>query len=418
MKKLSAQQAISLLQQELAKYNEYKSMGLKLDMSRGKPCKEQLDLSKGLFDILNSSTEDFGAPDYRNYGLVDGIPEAKRFFAELCEVNEDEIMVLGNASLTIMYDTLQRGMQFGVLGNKPMNMQGKLKWLCPAPGYDRHFAITQLFGFEMITVPMTENGPDMDMVERLVENDERVKGIWCVPKYSNPQGIIYSDDTVRRFARLRPKAKDFRIYWDNAYMIHHLGEDAPLLNLLQEAKKCGNEDIAYIFGSTSKITFAGAGISFIIASKNNIDSLRKMLTIQSIGPDKLNQLAHIRFFKDKKGIMEHMAKHAQILKPKFQMVDKILREELEGYAQWHNPRGGYFISCDLYQGTAKRTVELAENCGVKFTPAGSTYPYKKDPGDSNIRIAPTLPPINELEIAMKVFACCAKIAYCEKLING
>lgn len=407
-----------LLKQEQSNYNKYKEMNLNLDMSRGKPCKEQLDLSNGIFDVINSNTKDLGKPDYRNYGLLDGIKEAKEFFAELCEVKTDEIMVLGNASLNIMYDTLQRAMQFGVLGNAPLNNQGKLKWLCPAPGYDRHFAITELFGFEMINIPMNEDGPDMDMIENLVENDESIKGIWCVPKYSNPQGIVYSDEVVKRFAALKPKAKDFRICWDNAYMIHHLGTDTALLNILNEAKKAGNDDIVYMFGSTSKITFAGAGVSFIVSSKDNIDSLRNLMSIQTIGPDKLNQLAHVRFFKDINGLMEHMQKHADILKPKFEMVDKILSEELSDYAKWINPTGGYFISCDLKEGTAKRTVQLAKEIGVIFTPAGATYPNKKDPTNSNIRIAPTLPPITELEMAMKVFACCAKIAYFESELSN
>lgn len=406
-----------LLQQELINYNKYRGMNLNLDMSRGKPCKEQLDLSNGIFDVFTSKTTDFGQPDYRNYGLIDGAKEAKSFFAQLCEVNTDEIMALGNASLNIMYDTVQRAMQFGVLGNQPLNNQGKLKWLCPAPGYDRHFALTELFGFEMINIPMNSDGPDMDMIQKLVESDQSIKGIWCVPKYSNPQGIVYSDEVVKRFASLKPKAKDFRIYWDNAYMIHHLGQDTPLLNILNQAKKVGNSDIVYIFGSTAKISFAGGGVSFIAASKDNIDSLRKLMTIQTIGPNKLNQLAHVRFFKDINRLKEHMNKHAAILKPKFEMVDKILSEQLSEYASWIRPTGGYFISCDLKAGTAKRTVELANDIGVKFTPAGATYPYRKDPSDSNIRIAPTLPPIEELELAMKVFACCAKIAYFEKEIN-
>lgn len=413
MRKISHGEALALLQKELERYNAFKKMNLNLDMSRGKPCKEQLELSNGIFDALTSKTQDFGSPDYRNYGLLDGIPEAKKFFADLCEVSEDEIMVLGNASLNIMYDNIQRGMQFGVLDNPPMNKQKNLKWLCPVPGYDRHFAITQLFGFEMINIPMKEGGPDMDLVEELVK-DESVKGIWCVPKYSNPQGIVYSDETVRRFANLKPAANDFRIYWDNAYMIHHLGEDTPLLNLLNEAKKVNNQDIVYMFGSTSKITFAGGGVSYFAASKRNIDSLKIPMSKQSIGPDKLNQLRHIRFFKDKEGLLEHMKKHAQILKPKFDTVNNIFSEELSDYARWINPSGGYFISCDLSEGTAKRTIELANQAGVKFTPAGATFPYGLDPKDSNIRVAPTMPPISELETAMRVFACSAKIAYFEK----
>lgn len=414
--KITTESAKNLLQEQQTIYNQFKELKLNLDMSRGKPCCEQLDLSNGLFDVFTSNTKDFCNPDYRNYGLVDGTTESKKFFAELCEVDTKEIMVLGNASLNIMYDTIQRGMQFGVLGNQPMNNKKGLKWLCPAPGYDRHFAITELFGFEMITIPMKESGPDMDMIEEMVSKNDSIKGIWCVPKYSNPQGIVYSDEVVKRFANLKTKANDFRIYWDNAYMIHHLGEDTKLLNLLNEAKKVGNENMVYMFGSTSKITFAGAGISFMASSIANIDSLKKLMIIQSIGPDKLNQLSHTRYFKDIDGLMLHMKKHADILKPKFEMVDKILTEELQDYASWQNPTGGYFISCDLKEGTAKRAVNLAKEIGVIFTPAGATYPYKKDPKDSNIRIAPTLPPIGELELAMKVFACCVKIAFAESCL--
>lgn len=415
MKLLDTAAAKTVLAQEQKKYQEFKAMNLSLDMSRGKPCKEQLELSNGLFYVLADSN-DFGKPDYRNYGLLDGIPEAKALFADLCEVKTSEIMVLGNSSLNIMYDTLQRSMQFGI-GGAPLNSQRPIKWLCPAPGYDRHFAVTELFGCEMITVPMTSEGPDMDIVEKLVSEDENIKGIWCVPKYSNPQGIVFSDETVKRFAALQPKAKDFRIYWDNAYMVHFLDEDQPLLNLLNEAKKYGNEDMVYMFGSTSKITFAGAGVGFICASEKNLDAMRKLLSIQTIGPDKINQLAHVRYFKTKENIIEHMKKHAAILKPKFEAVDKVLTEQLADFAEWNKPQGGYFISCDLLEGTAKRAITLAKEAGVIFTPAGSTYPYKKDPKDYNVRIAPSLPPIKELVQAMEVFATCAKIAHCEKVLG-
>ncbi len=398
---------------EQERYKDFCNAHLKLDMSRGKPEKAQLDLSDGLLKVL-SETGTSGTQDYRNYGLLDGIPEAKKLFAELTNVDTKEIMVLGNASLSIMYEFLQRGLQFGVLDNKPLNAQGKIKWLCPAPGYDRHFAITELFGIEMITIPMTETGPDMDMVEKLVEADETIKGIWCVPKYSNPQGITYSDETVERFAKLQPKAKDFRIYWDNAYMVHFVTEDVPLKNLLNEAKKYNNENIVYMFGSTSKITYAGAGISFVVASEENINSQRKYMTMQTIGFDKLNQLAHCKFLKSTENILEHMKKHAAIMKPKFLIVDSILKEELSEIASWISPKGGYFISCDLENGTAKRTVALAKEAGVIFTGAGATFPYKIDPNDSNIRIAPSFPPISELEVAMRVLCCCAKLAYMEK----
>ncbi len=404
-----------LLKEQLARYEEFKAMDLKLDMSRGKPCKEQLDLSMGMFDLLNSSSSLQGKQDYRNYGINDGIPEIKAIFTELLGVTEDEIIVSGNASLILMYDTIQRAMQFGVLGGEPWNKQGKIKWLCPVPGYDRHFAVTELFGMEMINVPMNDDGPDMDMVEELVK-DPSVKGIWCVPKYSNPMGIIYSDEVVKRFAALKPAAKDFRIMWDNAYMVHALYGQDKMLDIFAEAKKCDNEDIVYMFGSTSKITFAGAGIAFIAGSKRNMDALRKLINIQSIGPDKVSQYAHALFFKNAAGIYAQMEKHAEILRPKFDAVLEILEEELgdTGIAKWNKPRGGYFISCFLKKGTAKRTVQLAKEAGVVFTGAGATYPYKNDPDDSNLRIAPTLPPIDELRTAMKIFCCSAKIAALEK----
>lgn len=403
---------------ELTRYKNFCSEKLTLDMSRGKPSKEQLDLSNGMLDMLSSTTSTKGSQDYRNYGILDGIPEAKKLFAELCGVTINEIMVLGNASLSIMYEFLQRALQFGVLDNAPLNSQGKIKWLCPVPGYDRHFAITELFNIEMINIPMTESGPDMDMVERLVASDEAIKGIWCVPKYSNPQGIVYSDETVERFAKLQPKAKDFRIYWDNAYMIHFVTEDVPLKNLLNEAKKYNNEDMVYMFGSTSKITFAGAGVGFVMASEKNLISQRKYMSMQTIGFDKMSQLAHYKFLQNTDNIYAHMAKHAALMKPKFDTVTSILSEELSNIATWVNPKGGYFVSCELPEGTAKRTVSLAKDAGVIFTGAGATYPYKKDILDSNVRIAPSLPPVNELEVAMRVFCCCAKIAYMEKTLNN
>lgn len=396
-------------------YEKIKAMGLRLDMSRGKPSKAQLDLSNGLFDVLNSRSDVTGSFDYRNYGALDGIPEAKKLFAELAEVGENEISVLGNSSLNIMYDTLQRAMQFGVLGGEPFNKQGKLKWLCPVPGYDRHFAITELFGFEMINIPTYADGPDMDLIEEYVK-DPSVKGIWCVPKYSNPEGIVYSDEVVRRFAKLQPAAKDFRIYWDNAYMVHYVSEEVTLLNLYNTAKEYGNEDIVYAFGSTSKITFAGAGVAFMIASENNLKSLNKLMGLQTIGPNKINQLAHVLFFKNKEGVMAQMAKHAELMKPKFEAVLSTLKIHLTGIARWIEPKGGYFVSVDLAKGTAKRTVELAKEMGVVFTAAGATYPYKKDPDDSNVRIAPSLPPVEDLKTAMIVFCVAAKLAYCEKYL--
>lgn len=402
---------------ELTRYKNFCNDKLALDMSRGKPSKEQLDLSSGMLDMLSSSTSTIGSQDYRNYGILDGIPEAKKLFGELCGVNSNEIMVLGNASLSIMYEFLQRALQFGVLDNEPLNNQGKIKWLCPVPGYDRHFAITELFNIEMINIPMLATGPDMDIIEEIVKNDESIKGIWCVPKYSNPQGVVYSDETVERLAKLQPKAKDFRIYWDNAYMVHFVTEDVPLKNLLIEAKKYNNEDIVYMFGSTSKITFAGAGVGFVMASEKNLMSQRKYMSMQTIGFDKINQLAHVKFLQNTDNIYAHMAKHAALMKPKFDIVTSILAEELTGIAEWLDPKGGYFVSCDLKCGTAKRTVNLAKEAGVIFTGAGATFPYKNDTLDSNVRIAPSLPPLNELEVAMRVFCCCAKLAYMEQLLE-
>lgn len=411
---LTAEQKKAALAAELKKFGYYKSLGLKLDMSRGKPCKEQLDLAMGIYDVIDSETNMKFAQDYRNYGILDGIPEAKKLFAELMGVKESEIIVAGNSSLNLMYDNFQRAEQFGVLGGTPWSKQN-VKWLCPAPGYDRHFAVSELMGAELITVPMNDDGPDMDKIEELVK-DPAVKGCWCVPKYSNPMGIIYSDEVVRRFAALRPAASDFRVFWDNAYGVHGLyGQDA-LLDVFAEAKKQGTEDMFYIFGSTSKISFAGAGVAYFVASEKNINAIKKLMSIQTIGPDKVIQLAHVKYFKDAAGIFAHMDKHADILRPKFECVLNVLEKGLgdTGIARWNNPRGGYFVSCFLAEGTAKRTVQLAAEAGVTFTGAGATYPYQKDPADSNLRIAPSLPPLSELETAMEIFCVAAKIAYLEK----
>lgn len=405
------------LKEQLLLLEQFKAKKLNLDMSRGKPSKVQLDVCTDILDVINSKS-DFGSVDYRNYGINDGISEIKTVFCELLDINQEEIIVSGNASLNLMYDTLQRAMQFGVLGQTPWNKQGKIKWLCPVPGYDRHFAITELFGIEMINIPMTESGPDMNLIEMLVE-DEAVKGIWCVPKYSNPDGIIYSDKTIERFAKLSPKAKDFRVFWDNAYMVHGLYGQDHMKDVFSEAKKYNNEDHFYIFGSTSKITFAGAGIAFMYSSKSNIDSLKKLISIQTIGPDKLSQLSHARYLKDKNNILKIMEKHGDLLRPKFEKVLEILDKSFVGtdMAKYTHPRGGYFISCNLINGTAKRTVKIASEAGVKFTSAGATFPYGKDPDDRNVRIAPSLPPITELSLAMEIFCCAAKIAYYEKKLG-
>ena len=412
---LTASEKQKLLAEMRERMNLYVQKGLKLDMSRGKPSKDQLDLSNGLYKELDPSLGYVGKQDYRNYGINDGIPEIKKLFAELAGVGENEIIVAYNASLNLMYDSVQRAMQFGVSGCEPWNKQGKIKWICPVPGYDRHFAVTELFGIEMINVDMKDDGPDMDKVEELIK-DPSVKGMWNVPKYSNPTGVVYSDAVVERLAKMKPAAPDFRLMWDNAYMVHALYEQREQANILALAKKYGNEDMIYGFGSTSKITFAGAGVAFMYSSEKNVAEIKKQMNIQSIGPDKMIQLAHYRFFKNVEGIYALMEKHAAIMRPKFEAVIEILEEELgdTGIAKWTKPEGGYFISVDLMPGTAKKTVALAKEMGVVFTGAGATYPYKKDPADSNLRIAPSLPPIDELVEATHIFAVAAKIAYLSK----
>ena len=414
---------LQALKKELsAKYREYQGKDLKLDMSRGKPSIDQLDLSMGMLDVLTSdmdlTCED--GTDCRNYGVLDGISEAKELLADMMEVAPDHIIIYGNSSLNVMYDTVSRSMTHGVMGNTPWCKLDKVKFLCPVPGYDRHFAITEYFGIEMINVPMTSTGPDMDMVEELVASDS-IKGIWCVPKYSNPQGISYSDQTVRRFARLKPAAPDFRIYWDNAYTIHHLYDmdQDHLIEILAECKRAGNPDMVYKFASTSKISFPGSGIAAIAASQNNLVDIKKQLRIQTIGHDKVNQLRHVRFFGDIHGMVEHMKKHADILRPKFEAVLETLDRELEGLGigTWTTPKGGYFISFDSLDGCAKAIVAKCKKAGLVMTGAGATYPYGKDPHDSNIRIAPSYPPLNDLKQAMELFALCVKLVSVEKLLS-
>ena len=406
-----------------AQYEEVKARGLKLDMSRGKPSAAQLDLSMGMMDILNSTTDLKCAAgvDCRNYGILDGIDEAKELLADMTEVSKDNIIIYGNSSLNIMYDTISRSVTHGVMGSTPWcKLDKPVKFLCPVPGYDRHFAITEHFGIEMINIPMTPDGPDMDLVEKYVNNDPMVKGIWCVPKYSNPQGLTYSDETVRRFARLQPAAEDFRIYWDNAYGIHHLYDDKQdhLIEILMECKKEGHEDMVFKFCSTSKISFPGSGVAAIGASKANLEFIKKQMTIQTIGHDKLNQLRHVRYFKDIHGMVTHMRKHADILRPKFEMVLNGLQELGElGIGSWINPRGGYFISFDSMPGCAKAIVAKAKEAGVVMTPAGATFPYGKDPQDSNIRIAPSFPTLEELKAATEVFALSVKLVSIDKILE-
>ena len=404
-------------------YKEYQDKGLKLDMSRGKPSAEQLDLAMGLLNALDKESvmAAENGLDVRNYGGLDGIPEAKRLLAGMMDAKEEQVIVYGNSSLNIMYDTVSRGMVFGYLGETPWCKLDKVKFLCPVPGYDRHFAVTEHFGIEMINVPMSEDGPDMDMVEELVSKDEAIKGIWCVPKYSNPQGVVYSDDTVRRMANLKPAAKDFRIFWDNAYAVHHLygAENGQILNILEECEKAGNPDMVFEFASTSKVSFAGGGIAGMASSQANLADAKKSMTIQTIGHDKVNQLRHAKFFKDIDGIMEHMEKHATLLRPRFELVLDTLEQELEGLeaGNWISPKGGYFITFEAVEGCATRIVELAKQAGVVMTPAGAPYPYGKDPKDSIIRIAPSYPTLEDLGLAAKVFVVCVKLATVEKYLE-
>ncbi len=411
--------------EELTKqFENAKGMGLKLDMSRGKPTPAQLDMTMGLMDVLNSDSDmmTMDGVDTRNYGLMDGIIEAKHLLADVMSVPAENVIVYGNSSLSIMYDTISRSVTHGVMGSTPWCKLDQVKFLCPVPGYDRHFAITQHFGIEMILIPMTPNGPDMDLVEKYVNEDPAVKGIWCVPKYSNPQGISYSDETVRRFAALKPAAEDFRIYWDNAYAIHHLYEDKQdqILEILSECEKAGNPDMVYEFCSTSKITFSGSGIAAMASSQANLADIKKTLTLQTIGYDKVNQLRHARYFKNLEGMMAHMKKHADILRPKFEAVLSVLDRELGGLGigEWTRPLGGYFISFDAMEGCAKAIVEKCKEAGVVLTGAGATFPYGKDPKDSNIRIAPTFPTSEEMAAATDVFVLCVKLVSVEKLLQA
>ena len=404
-------------------YKEAESKGLKLNMARGKPGESQLALAMPMLDVINSSSDMHTVlgNDTRNYGDLDGIGECRKLMADMMEVEKDNVIVCGNSSLNIMYDTVARSMSFGVNGSTPWCKLDKVKFLCPVPGYDRHFKITELFGIEMINIPLGADGPDMDMVEQYVNNDDAVKGIWCVPKYSNPTGISYSDEVIKRFASLKPAAEDFRIYWDNAYCIHHLYEDTQdtILNILDECKKAGNPDMVYIFASTSKISFPGSGISAIATSPANLDYIMKKMTVQTIGHDKINQLRHVRFFKDIDGLKAHMKQHGELLRPKFEAVLNTLEEELGGLeiGSWIKPRGGYFISFDSLPGCANAIVSMCKDLGVVLTGAGATYPYGRDPQDSNIRIAPSFPTPEEMLAASKIFVLCVKLVSVNKLLE-
>lgn len=400
------------------RFSACKKQNLKLDMSRGKPSSEQLNLSNGMFSFCSDFISEDGV-DCRNYGVVDGLPEMKKIFAQILDVDQDEIIVGNSSSLNMMYDSIARAYNHGLPDSEPWSRLENVKFLCPSPGYDRHFAICELFGMEMITIPMDENGPDMDLVEKLVSEDDSVKGIWCVPMYSNPTGIIYSDEVIERLAKMKPKANDFRIFWDNAYAVHHLYEESKLLNILEECKKAGNPDRVFMFTSTAKISFAGAGVAAMAASINNIRHIKKQISIQTIGPNKIIQLLHARFFKDLDGIRAQMKKHAELLRPKFESVIEIFDKKLGvlNIAKWTKPRGGYFISLDVPEGCASLVVAKAKEAGVVLTNAGATFPYGKDPKDSNIRIAPSYPPIDELRQAIDIVCTCIELVVIQKIID-
>ena len=423
LKEMTKEELLAMKETLSAEYKEAQAKGLKLDMSRGKPGISQLDLSLPMLDAINSSSDmrTVLGNDTRNYGDLDGIGECRYLMADMMSVKKDNVVVCGNSSLNIMYDTISRSMTHGVNGSIPWCKLDKVKFLCPVPGYDRHFKITEYFGIEMINIPLYEDGPDMDMVEKYVNSDEAVKGIWCVPKYSNPTGISYSDEVVRRFANLKPAAEDFRIFWDNAYCIHHLYEDTQdeILNILEECEKAGNPNMVYMFASTSKISFPGSGVSAIATSLENIEFIKSQMTVQTIGHDKINQLRHVKFFKNLEGLQAHMKKHAELMRPKFEAVLDVLEEELGGLeiGSWIKPRGGYFISFNAMEGCAKAIVAKCKEAGVVMTGAGATYPYGKDPQDSNIRIAPSFPTPEEMRDAAKLFTLCVKMVSVDKLLE-
>lgn len=421
LSQMNKEQLLCFKNETQALYDDFKAQKLCLNMARGNPCKEQLELSVDMLSLFNDGNfVSENGIDVRNYGMLDGIPEAKELFSDMIGVDDDEVIIFGNSSLNAMFWAVQTAYNKGILGCTPWAQYEKIKFLCPVPGYDRHFKVTEFFGIEMINIPMTKTGPDMDMIEKLVADDDSVKGIWCVPQYSNPDGISYSDETVRRFANLHPAAKDFRIFWDNAYCIHHLTDNpVAILNILDEAKKAGNEDIVYIFGSTSKITFPGAGVAVMGASRRNVEELKKYLGISIISYDKMNQLRHVKFFGSFENMCEHMKKHKAIIAPKFKLVCKILEQNITplGIGSWTDPEGGYFISFNAMNGCAKRIVKLCSEAGVTLTGAGATFPYGIDPDDRNIRLAPTYPPIEDLEKAMELFVICVKLASAEKLLS-
>lgn len=423
LKQMTKHELVELLRELNQEYEALRARQLKLDMSRGKPGPEQLDLSKKLLTAWPGDTPTAwiteNGVDARNYGVLDGVPEARRLMAELLETVPDRVVIGGQASLGLMYDVLIRAMLFGILGSTPWCQLPKVKFLCPVPGYDRHFRITEELGIEMLNIPMDDNGPDMDLVEILVR-DESVKGIWCVPRFSNPGGVVYSDETVRRIAALKPAAKDFRVMWDNAYCVHGLYPDSPkLLNILEECEKAGNPNLVYEFASTSKITLPGAGVSAFASSPANVEEFKKRLSVQSISYDKLNQLRHVAFLKDKTHVLTHMEKQAALIRPKFELVLEILDRELGGLGigAWTRPKGGYFISFQALPGCAKAIVGKCKDAGITLTGAGADFPYGMDLEDSNIRIAPTYPSLEELRQAAEGFALCVKLTAAEQILN-
>ena len=421
---MSREELLSLKASLEEEFKTEEAKGLSLNMARGKPGASQLALSMPMLDVINSKSDmkTLLGNDTRNYGDLDGIGECRQLMADMMEVKKENIIVYGNSSLNVMYDTVSRSMTHGVNGSTPWCKLDKVKFLCPVPGYDRHFKITEFFGIEMINIPLLEDGPDMDLVEKYVNNDPAVKGIWCVPKYSNPTGIVYSDEVVRRFAALKPAAEDFRIFWDNAYCIHHLYKDkqAEILNIIDECEKAGNPDMVYEFVSTSKVSYPGAGIAALISSEANIKEAQEYMNFQIIGHDKLNQLRHVKFFQNLDGVMNQMKKHAEILRPKFEAILQVMDQELSGLgiASWTKPNGGYFISFDAMEGCAKKIVAKAKEAGLTMTGAGATYPYHNDPQDSNIRIAPSFPTPEELEIAGQVFVLSVKLVSVDKILES
>jgi len=421
---MTHEELLSALAAEQAKLDKWSEMNLTLDLTRGKPNQAQLDLSSELLNIVSDRGDCFSASglDCRNYGILDGLPETKKLFGDLLGIPAERILVLGNSSLNVMYDTMVRAMLFGVAGGyEPWSRQGRIKFICPSPGYDRHFTICRTLGIEMIPVKMNADGPDMDEVYNIACSDPSVKGMWCVPKFSNPEGITYSDEVVDMIAAMKPAAPDFRIFWDNAYAVHELyDEEVPLLDIFTRAKEYGTEDNIFYFASTSKITFPGSGLAIMAASEKNLEQIRPIIATQTIGYDKINQMRHVKFFKNADGIRRHMIRHADIIRPKFNLVEEIFHAQLDGLdiAHWTEPRGGYFLSLYVPEGCARRVYQLARSVGVTLTTAGSTYPYGRDPQNSNLRIAPTFPEPDELKLAVEILCCCVKLAAAEKLLKN